>query len=338
VAWGQCQTRTDLGRFVCRATIDGQRELCDLGCVSALVQVSDGGREGKGRSRLPLFALLFAPCVVLLCCSCRTQSAAVPRPVATLSERITLTGKEVPVDFYLPKGVRSAPVVVIAHGFTRSRLNMAGWGELLARNGFIVAIPDLPALTKREQNGRAIGELLEVIDKGEVITQPKPAGGAALIGYSMGGLSALPAASGNPQVRCWIGLDPVNAGRKGAEAAASLLIPCAVLRAEPAAWNMRGNARQLTSRLSGPFVTLRVRDARHSDLEDPTDALAEMLCGKSDPRRHQIFERYTLATLRAVFFGDPASLAVLRSASADPAVADVACRKLEDFSGQGWVY
>jgi hypothetical protein len=63
-----------------------------------------------------------------------------------------------------------------------------------------------------------------------------------------------------------------------------------------------------------------------------------MLCGKSDPRRHRTFERYTLATLRAVFFGDPASLAVLRSASADPAVADVAFRKLEDFPADGRVY
>jgi dienelactone hydrolase len=290
------------------------------------------------RSRFPLSTALLAVCVAFLCCSCRTHTATAPGEVATLSQRITLTGKEVPVDFYVPKGVRSAPVVVIAHGFTRSRLNMAGWGALLARNGFIVAIPDLPAFMKREQNGRALGELLDVINRGEVASAPRAEGGAALIGYSMGGLSALLAASGNPNVRCWIGLDPVNAGRKGAEAAANLTIPCAVLRAEPAAWNMRGNARQLASHLSGPFVTLRIRDARHSDPEDPTDSLAEMLCGKSDPRRHQVFERYTLATLRAVFFGDRAALAVLRTASADPAVADVASRKLEDFPAQGQVY
>jgi len=306
--------------------------------MSALVQFAVSGREGNVPSPLPLFTALVATCLVFLCCSCRTQTATARRPMATLSKRINLTGKEVPVDFYLPKGMPSAPVVIIAHGFTRSRLNMAGWGELLARNGFIVAIPDLPALTKREQNGRAIGELLDVINSGKVTSRPKAAGGAALIGYSMGGLSALLAASGNPNVRCWIGLDPVNAGRKGTEAAANLTIPCAVLRAEPAAWNMRGNARQLAKHLSGPFVTLRVRDARHSDPEDPTDSLAEMLCGKCDPGRHRTFERYTVATLRAVFFGDPASLAVLRTASTDPAVADVASRKLEDFSAQGGVY
>jgi dienelactone hydrolase len=255
-----------------------------------------------------------------------------PEGVSTLSRQIKLTGKAVPVDFYLPKGVQTAPVVIVAHGFTRSRLNMAGWGGLLASNGFIVAIPDMPALANREQNSAAIAELLGAIEKGEPTARPKAAGGAALMGYSMGGLSTLLAASSNRNVRCWIGLDPVNAGSKGAVAAANLSIPCAVLRAEPAAWNMRGNARQLAKSLSGPFVTLRVRDATHSDPEEPTDSLAELLCGKSDARRHQTFERYTLATLRTVFFGDPASLAVLQAAAGDPAVADVASRRLEDFA------
>jgi dienelactone hydrolase len=306
--------------------------------MPVIVKLRDGGRSGDARPRLLLYTALLAPCVILLCCSCRTPTATAARQVATLSQRITLTGKEVPVDFYLPKGVRSAPVVVIAHGFTRSRLNMAGWGGLLASNGFIVAIPDFPALANREQNSRAIGELLEVINRGEVTARPRAAGGAALIGYSMGGLWALLAASGNPDVRCWIGLDPVTTGKKGTEAATSLTIPCAVLRAEPAAWNMHGRARRLAEYLSGPFVTLRVKDASHSDPEDPTDSLAEMLCGRSDPHRHQTFERYTLATLRAVFFGDRESLAVLRTASADPAVADVASRKLEDFSAPGTVY
>lgn len=242
------------------------------------------------------------------------------------------------MDFYLPEGLKTAPIVIIAHGFTRSRLNMAGWGSLLASNGFMVAIPDLPAFADRDQNSRAISELLGVIEKGHLPSQPELAGGAALIGFSMGGFSTLLAASSNRSVRCWIGLDPVNAGQKGMEAARNLSIPCAVLRAEPASWNMRGNARQLAGALSCPLFALQVRDATHSDPEDPTDSLAELLCGKSDPHRHQTFERYTLATLRAVFFGDPASLAILETATRDPAVTDVASRRLEDFPAQGRPY
>jgi dienelactone hydrolase len=255
-----------------------------------------------------------------------------PQRGATLSRPVKLAGKEVAVDFYLPSDAQPGPLVIMAHGFTRSRLNMAGWGGMLASNGFIVAIPDMPAMSNRKKNSQGIKELVEMLNEGKVASVPKPAGGAALIGYSMGGFSTLLAASGNDNVRCWIGLDPVNSGSKGTKAAASLTIPCAVLRAEPAAWNMRGNARQLAKALSGPFVTLRVKDGTHSDPENPTDSLAETLCGKSDVRRHQTFERYTLATLRAVFFGDAAALSVLKAAADDPAVADFASRSLEGFT------
>ena len=44
------------------------------------------------------------------------------------------------------------------------------------------------------------------------------------------------AAATNAQVRCWVGLDPVDAGQKGAAAAKGLRIPCAVLLAEPCHW------------------------------------------------------------------------------------------------------
>ncbi len=303
--------------------------------MSSVVHLRNPERKRWAGLRPKILAGMLAPWLAVLCCSCRTQQPAAPKRPSTLSRHVNLTGKAVPVDFYLPSGVREAPVVVIAHGFSRSRLNMAGWGGILASNGFMVAIPDLPALADREQNSRAISELLDLINQGEIVAQPKPAGGAALMGFSMGGLSSLLAASSNSNVHCWIGLDPVSAGSKGVKAAASLSIPCAVLRAEPAAWNMRGSARRLTKALAGPFVALRVKKATHSDPEDPTDSLTELLCGRSDPLRHQTFERYALATLRAVFFGDPASLAVLQAAAGDPAVAEVALRRLEDFPARG---
>jgi len=303
--------------------------------MSGMAYLPDTERNRKLRLRQRLLVGVLAPWLTVFCCSCRIPSPATPKRAATLSRQVSLTGKPVVVDFYLPDGVSNAPVVIIAHGFSRSRLNMVGWGGLLASNGFLVAIPDLPAFTDREQNSRAINELLQVINKGEIIAQPKPTGGAALMGYSMGGLSTLLAASGNPNVRCWIGLDPVTAGSKGMKAAEGLSIPCAVLRAEPAAWNLQGNARRLTKALAGPFVALRVKKATHSDPEDPTDSLAELLCGRSDPGRHQTFKRYTLAALRAVFFGDRASLANLRAAPEDPAVAEVASCRLEDFLAPG---
>ena len=231
------------------------------------------------------------------CCSPPSSTSA---GVLKSGLRVNLTGKEVAVDFYVPRGLKKAPVVVVAHGFSRSRLNMAGWGSLLASNGFIAAIPDLPAWADHDRNSRAIRELLERIHSKTLITQPEPSGTGALMGFSMGGLCTLMAAATNGQVRCWVGLDPVDAGRKGAKVARGLRIPCAVLLAEPSQCNANGNAKQLVVGLSGPLFALRVRDATHTDPEQPTDWLAESVCGKADPKRHAIFERYALAVLKTI--------------------------------------
>jgi dienelactone hydrolase len=264
------------------------------------------------------------------CTGCRSPGSRPLTGILKFEQKLKLTGKEVAVDFYLPEGLRDAPTVVVAHGFSRSRLNMAGWGELLASNGFIVAIPDLPAWADHDRNGRAISELIELINSRALITEPAPAG-VALMGFSMGGLSTLLAAATNGQARCWVGLDPVDAGQKGAAAASGLRIPCAVLQAEAGSCNANGNARQIVAGLTAPLFALRVRDATHADLEDPTDWLAELACGKADPRRHAIFERYALAVLKTVFFQDAPSLAVLATASNDVEVKDLTSRALGDF-------
>jgi pimeloyl-ACP methyl ester carboxylesterase len=262
---------------------------------------------------------------------CRTVVLRTPEGVVKSEQKVKLTGKEVAVDFYLPQGLKKAPVVVVAHGFSRSRLNMAGWGGLLASNGFIVAIPDLPAWSDHERNGQAIRELLGRILSKSLVTEPAPNGDSALMGFSMGGLCTLLAAATNGLVQCWVGLDPVDSGRKGAEAAKQLQIPCAVLQAEPSRCNADGNAKQIVAGLPGPLLALRVQNGTHPDPEQPTDWLAELVCGKADPDRRAIFERYTLAVLKSVCFGDAPSLATLAAATNDAGVTVLSTRAIEDF-------
>ena len=289
------------------------------------------GMSGAGHGRLPLSAFLLMGLIAILT-SCRSPAWSAAEGVLKSERKVKLTGKEVAVDFYLPAGLKKAPVVVVAHGFSRSRLNMAGWGSLLASNGFIVAVPDLPAWADHDRNSQAIRELLDRINSKTLITEPEPSGAGALMGFSMGGLCTLLAASTNGQVRCWVGLDPVDAGHKGAEVAKGLHIPCAVLQAEPSRCNANGNAKQIVAGLSGPLFTLRVRNATHTDPEQPTDWLAEVLCGNADPKRHAIFERYALAVLKTVFFGDAPSFATLAAATNDAGVKDLSTRTLRDFN------
>jgi hypothetical protein len=83
--------------------------------------------------------------------------------------------------------------------------------------------------------------------------------------------------------------------------------------------------------LSGPLLALRVQNGTHTDPEQPTDWLAELVCGKADPNRRAIFERYTLAVLKSVFFGDASSQATLATATSDAGVTVLSTRAIKDF-------
>jgi dienelactone hydrolase len=261
----------------------------------------------------------------------RIPKMPLPAGVTKRTEQIALTGQSVAVDFYLPPAPGPAPVVVIAHGFTRNRKTMAGWGDMLAREGFVAVVPDLPSLADHARNGRALAELLAEVQAGQLIPPPKPSGHAAMVGFSAGGFWTLLAAAGNTNVSCWVGLDPVAMGPSATRAAESLAIPCFVLRAKPAPWNANGCARQTFATLPGPAFSLAVKNATHVDAENPTSRAAEWACGKSDPARREVFGRYLLASLRAGLLRDEAALRQLSVATNDTAVREVLFRKPEAF-------
>jgi len=278
-----------------------------------------------------VLVLLAVVVAVALYLFVRIPSPPLPKGVSKRTEKSALTGKSVKVDFYLPPVPGPAPVVVIAHGFTRNRKTMAGWGGLLAKEGFFVVAPDLPTWADHARNGRAVTELLAKVLAGDLIPQIKPSGRAALVGFSAGGLSTLLAAAGNTNVSCWVGLDPVAVGGAAAQAAESLGIPCFVLRAEPASWNANGDARRTFMALPGPAFSLEVKNAAHVDAENPTSRAADWVCGRSDPARRAVFGRYLLASLRAGLLGDEVALQQLSAATNDVAVRQVAFRRPEAF-------
>ena len=261
----------------------------------------------------------------------RVPRLPLPAGVSRCSLKLPLTGKPVSVDLYLPPSAGPAPVVVIAHGFSRNRKTMAGWGSMLAREGFLAVVPDLPAWADHTRNGRALAELLSHMQAGKLISQPQPSGRTALVGFSAGGFSSLLAAAANTNVTCWVGLDPVAMGQAATRAAESLGIPCFVLRAEPAPWNANGIARQTFAALPGPAFSLAVKSATHVDAENPTSRAADWACGKSDPTRREVFGRYLLASLQAGLLRDAAAFQQLSMATNDAAVREVIFRRPERF-------
>jgi dienelactone hydrolase len=265
----------------------------------------------------------------------RTPGIPLPPGVVLRHERIRLTDRETAVDLYYPQGATQANVAVVAHGFPRNRRNMAGWGAMLAANGFVAAAPDLPTRAGHRRNGRAIAELLSALRSGAIPNLPRTVGRGALLGMSAGGLSTLFAASGNAAVGCWIGLDPVPGGMAGRRAAASLDIPCAVLRAEPAPWNEHGSAESIAEAVRGPLISLRVKKASHCDAEWPANRIGELACGKTDPARGAAFRHYALAAVRAALADDADAREQLRRAPADVRVDDVLTRDLDAFRPAG---
>ena len=254
-----------------------------------------------------------------------------PAGVTKRTQSVALTGQPVNVDFYLPSASGPVPVVVIAHGFSRNRKTMAGWGGMLAAHGFLAVVPDLPTLADHARNGRAVAELLTEVQAGKLLSQPKPDGRAALVGFSAGGLSTLLATGSNTNVSCWVGLDPVAMGAAATQAAESLRSPSFVLRAEPASWNANGSARRTFMSLPGPAFTLAVNHATHVDAESPTSLAADWICGQSDPARREVFGRYLLASLQVGLLRDQAAFRQLNAATNDTAVREVFFHNSADF-------
>lgn len=208
----------------------------------------------------------------------RTEAPLPPRGVEKEHVRLELAGQSVSVTVYHPAEDENAPLVVVAHGFTRSKRYMAGWGGHLAGEGFFVIVPTQPAFANHALNGHVLAALVEKYRAQRRV---------ALMGFSMGGLTTLLATTHTP-VDAWVGLDPVDMNGKGKVAATKLKAPALLLLAEPEAWNMHGNANALAGAMREKQLT-HIPGATHLDAEWPTDLLGQLACGFVDEKRQQQF-------------------------------------------------
>jgi MYXO-CTERM domain-containing protein len=223
--------------------------------------------------------------------------------VDTLTRTESIAGVSVPFDLYLPKGLSApAPVVVVGHGFQRTKANMAEWGDELARRGYVAAVPSFPG-ADRSLNATILTGLLAWIEA-EATKPASPLSGVvdgsrrAAIGFSAGGTAALVAAASDSTIDLVVGLDPVDDSEKiGAQTAPSIQAPVVFVRAEPSQCNSNGNAEEVFVKLTGPRLSLMVVGASHCDGEAPSGPLCAVLCGAQVRARHLLFRRYAFASL-----------------------------------------
>lgn len=230
------------------------------------------------------------------------QSATIRLVVETI--HLKLAEGDANVDLYWPTTNTPAPLVIVAHGFSRHRHNMSGWGKHLSKAGLVVAVPDLPAWSDHARNARFISDLREYLSAGEFWRQRIDPLRVGLMGFSAGGLSSLLSAADSPALSIWVGLDPVDRNGIGAKAAALVKCRAVVLTAEPSACNAHGNARGIVAVL--PYSEhLSVTGATHVDAEWPTDWMAEFVCGRSTDEKRRKFRQHATTVLLDALVNSP---------------------------------
>ncbi len=206
--------------------------------------------------------------------ACAQQNAVVAFP---------LSMGTVVADVHRPAGAERR-AVVLAHGFLRTRATMSGHAEVLAREGFVVVVPDLPSRVDSRENGRALVELVAAMRAGKA--------GAAidkvvLVGFSAGGLATLLAADA-PGVAGYVGLDAFDRpGGVGLAAARVLRTPAVLLRGPHAFCNAYGIADPWIAALPVLAEDRLLPGGSHCDFEWPTDRWCELVCGSTNAVRQR---------------------------------------------------
>lgn len=235
------------------------------------------------------------------------------------TDQLTLADRVTTVDLYFPKSSGAAPLVIVAHGFARSRHRMVGWGEALSERGYVVAIPDLPYLTAHHDNVQGIVDLAIHLTGQQ--NSPIDPDRLVLVGFSAGGLVTARAAQEIPGVDLWVGLDPVDSGETATLAATHLKIPGVSLRAESHGCNADGNGAQIAASWAGPHWSAEVRGATHCDPEWPSNLSCSLFCGAAKPGPSAVFPEVALDVLDAVMHCDLDALSRLDMAGSDPRIA-----------------
>lgn len=239
-----------------------------------------------------------------VCCAGTNPSSGPGVSATTL--RVQIAAGASSVDVYLPETTEPAPLVIIAHGFSRNRRNMSGWGRHLAGEGFVAVVPDLPARSDHARNGRFISGLKEYFCTAEPWKKRIDPARAGLMGFSAGGLSTLLAAADSPGVAIWVGLDPVDRNGMGVKAANRVQCRTVVLTAEPSSCNAQGNARGIIEALPGA-EHFSIPGAVHVDAEWPTSWAAELVCGRSTEEKRTEFRLIVTRVLQEALAVTPVS-------------------------------
>ena len=224
------------------------------------------------------------------------------------TEAIQTGGCTLDYTLYTPDTPASDVVVILSHGFMRAERHMVGWAAHMASWGLIVATPSLCHASAFDsdhaQNGVDLQALANALAPGQSVVY---------MGQSAGGLASTLAAIADPNAVGVLGLDPVDSGDLGLNAAATSGLPIHALIGEPSTCNTQNNSVPML--LAAPqYQLLGIPGADHCTFESPTDIGCTLICGGSGGALSEAQMHEAVAALTTAF--------ALWKTGADPSGSD----------------
>ncbi|MDX2219502.1 MAG: hypothetical protein SF172_10805 [Burkholderiales bacterium] len=240
---------------------------------------------------------LLIPCGALLVAGCAAVPASGPDVVSAHARISTAAGPTEAVR-YTPTARSPRGVLVFVHGFLRGPARHASLAQRLAREGYVVVLPDLPSPLTYGARERDVA-LVDAWVASAVSSSPD-ATPLFIGGFSRGSGIALEVAarldaSLAQRLAGVMLIDPVAPRR----AVQPLLVPVALIAAPTAGCNARGMSFEPIRTTLRPEVDVTVAGANHCEAESPSDLFCAVLCGPPDAGRQAEFEDAMVAFILA---------------------------------------
>jgi hypothetical protein len=216
-------------------------------------------------------------------------------PYDSIEEKLrSTTGCEVAYTYFEPRDVSKDVLVVLGHGFMRSKKRMALLAQHLDSWGLPVVNVEFCNSKfwagNHDRNGADMVAVAQKIHAAKVI----------YVGFSAGGLAAMVAANLDNNTLAFFGLDMVDNKALGKKIAPGLVVPFYGLIAAPSACNANNNG--LDSYALAPYSNvIKVEDTSHCHFEFPVDGKCSFVCGKGEKRFSREIIQQTIMGLTTAF-------------------------------------
>ena len=207
---------------------------------------------------------------------------------------VSSTGCEVTYTYFKPREVSNDVLVVLGHGFMRSKKRIAHLAQHASSWG--LSVVNLEFCNSKfwagnhDRNGADMVAVAQKIRTSKVI----------YVGFSAGGLAAIIATNLDNNTMALFGLDMVDNKGSGKKIAPVLAVPFYGLIAAPSSCNANNNG--LDSYALAPHSkVIKVEDASHCHFEFPMDGKCSFVCGKGERRFSRELIQQTIVGLTTAF-------------------------------------